>query len=78
MYPPIKKKIILPVSTRMDLEGIMLGEANQTEIEKYHKISLICVIIKQKASSEMLSSWWLPEAENLVWANVVKRYKLEL
>ena len=62
----------------MDLEGIMLGEANQTEIEKYHKISLICVILKQKASSEMLSSWWLPEVGNLVWANVVKSYKLEL
>ena len=61
----------------MDLEGIMLGETNQTDIEKYHKISLICVILKQKASSEMLSSWWLPEVGNLVWANVVKRYKLE-
>ena len=69
---------MLPVSTRMDLEGIMLGEANKTEIEKYHKISLICVILKQKASSEMLSSWWLPEVGNLVWANVVKSYKLEL
>ena len=62
----------------MDLEGIMLGEANQTEIEKYHKISLICVILKQKASSEMLSSWWLPEVGDLVQAKVIKRYKFEL
>ena len=56
----------------------MLGEANQTEIEKYHKISLICVILKQKASSEMLSSWWLPEVGDLVQAKVIKRYKFEL
>ena len=69
---------MLPVSTRMDLEGIMLGEANKTEIEKYHKISLICVILKQKASSEMLSSWWLPEVGDLVQAKVIKRYTFEL
>ena len=68
----------MPVSTRMDLEGIMLGETNQTEKEKYHKISFICVIVKQKASSETLSSWWLPEVGDLVWAKVIKRYKFEL
>ena len=56
----------------------MLSETNQGEKEKYHIISFICVILKQKASSEMLSSWWLPEVGNLVWANVVKSYKLEL
>ena len=62
----------------MDLDGIMLSETNQTEKEKYHKISFICVILKQKASSEMLSHWWLPEMGDLVWANIVKMYKLEL
>ena len=68
----------MPVSTTwMDLEGIMLSETNQTEKEKYHIISFICVI-KQKASSEMLSSLWLPEVGDLVWAKVIKRYKFEL
>ena len=56
----------------------MLSKTNQTEKEKYHKISFICVIVKQKASSEMLSSWWLPEVGDLVWAKVIKRYKFEL
>ena len=55
----------------------MLSETNQTEKEKYHIISFICVI-KQKASSEMLSSLWLPEVGDLVWAKVIKRYKFEL
>ena len=41
----------------MDLEGIMLSETNQTKKEKYHIISFIFVIVKQKASSEMLSRW---------------------
>ena len=69
----------MPVSTTwMDLEGIMLSETNQTEKEKQHMISFICVILKQKASSEMLSSLWLPEVGDLVWAKVVKRYKCEL
>ena len=39
----------------------MLSETNQTEKEKCHIISFICVILKQKASSEMLSTSWLPE-----------------
>ena len=56
----------------------MLSKTNQTEKEKYHIISFICVILKQKASSEMLSSWWLPEVGDLVWAKVIKRYKFEL
>ena len=45
----------------MDLEGMMLSETNRTEKEKYDIITFICVILKQKASSEILSSWWLPE-----------------
>ena len=56
----------------------MLSETNQTEKEKYHIISFICAISKQKASSETLSSWWLPEVGDLVWAKVIKRYKFEL
>ena len=69
----------MPVSTTwMELKGIMLSETNQTEKEKYHIISFICAISKQKASSETLSSWWLPEVGDLVWAKVIKRYKFEL
>ena len=41
-------------------------------------ISFIYVILKQKVSSEMLSSLWLPEVGDLVWTKVVKRYKCEL
>ena len=69
----------MPVSTTwMELEGIMLSETNHTEKEKYHVISFICVILKQKASSEMLSSWQLPEVGDMVQAKVIKRYKFEL
>ena len=60
----------------MDLEGIMLSETNQTEKEKYHIISFISVILKHKASSEVLSSWWLPEVGDLVWAKVIKGINL--
>ena len=56
----------------------MLSEINQTGKEKYHVISFICVILKQKASSEMLSSWQLPEVGDMVQAKVIKRYKFEL
>ena len=28
--------------TWMDLQGIMLSEINQTEKDKYHRISLVC------------------------------------
>ena len=38
-----KKKEILPfLTTRMDLEGIMLSEISQTEKDKYCINSLIC------------------------------------
>ena len=44
-YSAIKKKEILPfVAAWMDLESIMLSEISQSEIEKYHMISLICRI----------------------------------
>ena len=32
----------------MDLEIIILSEASQTEKDKYHMISLICGILKNK------------------------------
>ena len=38
----MRKEEILPFATTwMDLEGIMLSEINQTEIDKYCMISLI-------------------------------------
>ena len=41
-----KKNEIFPcVTTRMDLEGILLSEVSQTEKDKYHMISLICQCI---------------------------------
>ena len=43
-YSAIKKKILLFVTIWMDLENIMLSELNQSEEDKYHMISLICVI----------------------------------
>ena len=40
-----KKDAIFPfVTTRMDLEAIMLNEISQIEKDKYHMISLICGI----------------------------------
>ena len=41
----IKKNKILPfVTAGMDLNGMMLREINQSEKEKYHRISLMCGI----------------------------------
>ena len=45
-YSAIKKKEILPfMIIRMDFEGIMLSEISQTEIDKYHMISLTCDVL---------------------------------
>ena len=44
-YSAIKKKKILPFMTVwMELKNVMLSEISQSEIEKYHMISLICRI----------------------------------
>ena len=44
-YSDIKKKKIVPFATVwIDLEKIMLSEISQSEKDKYHTISLICVI----------------------------------
>ena len=40
----IKKKILPFVTAWMDLENIMLSEISQAEKDKYHMISLICII----------------------------------
>lgn len=37
-----KKGILSFVTTQMNLEGIMLSETNQTEKDKYYKVSLLC------------------------------------
>ena len=44
-YSAIKKNEIMPfAATWMDLEIIILSEVSQKEKDKYHMISLICVI----------------------------------
>lgn len=44
-YSAIKKKEISPfVTTRMDLEGIVLSKISQTKTDKYRMISLVCEI----------------------------------
>ena len=42
-YSAIKKEI-LPFVTCMELEGIMLGETNQTEKDRYCMFSFMCEI----------------------------------
>ena len=41
-----------PATTWIDLEGIMLSEISQTEKDKYHMISLICAIYKNKTKEQ--------------------------
>ena len=44
-YSAIKRKEILSlVATWMDLEIVIVSEVSQTQKDKYHVISLICVI----------------------------------
>ena len=46
------KKDILPFVTWMGLESIMLSEISQVELDEHHRISLICVIQKQKQTKK--------------------------
>ena len=44
-YSAIKKNEVMPfAATWMDLQKIILSEVSQKEKDKYHRISLICVI----------------------------------
>ena len=48
-YSAIKINEIMPyIATWMDLEIIIISEVSQTEKDKYHMISLVCRIKKQK------------------------------
>ena len=77
----IKQNESLPlVTTWMDLEGMMLSEISQTEIDKY-MISLICGILKKQKSQTKIQrvDWWLPKVRSvewMKWVKGVKRYKL--
>ena len=51
----IKKKEFLPFATTwMDLQGIRLSEINQTEEDKYHVISLIYGIKRERRKKNEL------------------------
>ena len=53
MLLTIKKNEILPFATTWtNLEGIMFSEISQTEKEKYHIISFICISSKIKQVNE--------------------------
>ena len=43
-YSAMKKNEILPFTTWMELESIMLNEISQSEKDKYHMISFLCGI----------------------------------
>ena len=71
-YSAIKKNEILPlVTTWMNFNGIMLSEINQMEKDKYHMISFICPISKEKSkginkinpkqTQIQVSELWFPE-----------------
>ena len=54
-YSAIKKNWIFSfASTWKDLEGIILSEIIQTEKDKYHMISLTCVIQKTKQMNDII------------------------
>lgn len=48
---PHKRRKSCPVTTQMDVEGIILSEVSQTEKDKYCTVSFICGIFK-KTNSE--------------------------
>ena len=53
-YSAITKNKIMPfAATWMDLEIVILSEVSQTQKDKYHKILLICGILK-KDTNELI------------------------
>ena len=47
-YSAINTHEIMPfAATWMNLEIVLLGKVSQTKKEKYHMVSLICVILKR-------------------------------
>ena len=72
-YSAMRKKEILPfVTTRMDLEGIMLSEINQTKKTKYCMVSLTRGILKKKSNFSACQE--VGRGENR--ERLVKGYKL--
>ena len=56
-YSTTKKKEILPLATRMDLESIAPSEISQTQKDKYHMVSLIHGILKRKKPQKQTIGW---------------------
>ena len=72
-------EILLFVTVWIDLENIVLGQASQTEKDKYCVFSLICRIQKNTKNLKLIhTDWWLPEVrgrEWVRWVKGIKRYK---
>ena len=51
-YAAERKKELLPITTRMDLESIMLSEISQAVKDKYHIISPISRTLSTKQTSK--------------------------
>ena len=50
-----KNEITTFVATRMDLEMIILSEVNQTENDKYHRILLLCRLLRKKIQMNLFT-----------------------
>ena len=67
----------------MDPEGIMLSEVSQTEKDKYHMVSLMCVVESKRQNKQtkqnsqlQRTEWWLPEGKGVCqWTKWVKGNK---
>ena len=52
----IKKNEIIPfIATWMDLEIIILSEVSQTENDKYHRILLLCRLLRKKIQMNLFT-----------------------
>ena len=58
-YSDIKKEILPFATIWINLQGIMLGEINQTQKDKYCMISFLCEK-KRSNSQNQREDWWFP------------------
>ena len=66
-YSAIKNnRLLIFVTTCINLEGIRFSEISQTDKDKYHMILLVCGILKKRKKPNknryrVIKNWWLPE-----------------